>query len=355
MLKNLVRSIIIPVLLACGNLLADIEYEINDIGTLQTHSSQAIALNNDGQILGWYNIDGSSTGKHFFVRDRDGSFHDLPAKENGVGFDIDWRFLIDDGKAYGTFDGNANFAVLYMWDQHNGVVNLGALPGKEISAINNAGQVLIQSVLDNEYGVSIRRPVIWDNGKITKLKGLEGDVGIESEESYGYDMNNKGEVVGKSVVQISYKNKLYTETHAVKWVNGQAIDLHQKTQKSNISVAIAINDLDDVLIRVFTDKNNYVLYLLEGCDKAKNWGDGFGVPKINNCGYGLQKTIIVNRNRNVVTQIWVLNPKLLSDFDSIWMKVLEFISVNDNGEVIANGETIFGEKHAMFLTPVKPE
>ena len=37
------------------------------------------------QILGWYNIDGSANGKHIFVRDRDGTFHELPLRENGVG------------------------------------------------------------------------------------------------------------------------------------------------------------------------------------------------------------------------------------------------------------------------------
>lgn len=68
--------------------LGAIEYDIQDIGTLQTHSSQAIAINSQGQILGWYNIDGTPAGKRFFVRDPNGSYHGLPSKENGVGWDI---------------------------------------------------------------------------------------------------------------------------------------------------------------------------------------------------------------------------------------------------------------------------
>lgn len=98
----------------------------------------------------------------------------LPSKENGVGVEINWRYLKDDGKARGTFDGNANYSVLYVWDQKNGVIKLGNLPAKEISAINNAGQVLIASIVENENGKTILRPVIWHNGKITKLNGLDG-------------------------------------------------------------------------------------------------------------------------------------------------------------------------------------
>ena len=37
------------------------------------------------------------------------------------------------------------------------------------------------------------------------------------------------------------------------------------------------------------------------------------------------------------------------------MKIVNIISVNDKGEVIADGETIYGEKHAMFLTPIEKD
>lgn len=82
-------------------LAAEIDYDIQDIGTLQTHSSHAIAINNKGQILGWYNIDGSAQEKHFFVRDKDGEFHEIPSKTLDAGLAIDWQYLTDAEKAYG--------------------------------------------------------------------------------------------------------------------------------------------------------------------------------------------------------------------------------------------------------------
>lgn len=330
MMKTLCTSAFLLLISFSSILTADLEYEIKDIDTLQTHSSHPIAINNQGQILGWFNIDGTNNGKHFFVRNQDGSFHDVLSKENGIGNEINWRYLTNAGKAYGTFDGNKNFSVLYVWDEKSGVVKLGDLPGKEISAINDLGQVLIKSIIESVNGQSIRRPVIWHNGMITRLKGLEGELGIESEESYGFDMNNKGEVVGQSVAYLSYKNNIYKQTHATKWANGQAIDLHNTIPKTDMSYALAINDVGDILIN-------------RGHD-----------AQLNNLGYVLQDDSVwaINKSGHIV-DVFKLNSEILKDFNSIWMRITKLIDLNDNGEIVAEGETIYGEKHAMLLCPVQ--
>jgi hypothetical protein len=104
MFKKIYSLAVLSIAVISSHLSAEIEYNIQDIGTLQTHSSQAIALNNQGQILGWYNINGtSSEGNHYFVRDKDGNFSELPSKESGTNYLIDWKYLTDDGKAYGIY------------------------------------------------------------------------------------------------------------------------------------------------------------------------------------------------------------------------------------------------------------
>lgn len=349
MLKKIWYLMVMSAVVISSFLSAEIEYAIQDIGTLQTHESQAIALNNLGEVLGWYNIDGSKEGKHFFVRELDGSFHELPYKEDGTELDIDWRYLTGNGMAYGTTY-NGKLTILYKWDRHNGVVKLGNLPGKEISAINNAGQVLIESVVENENGKSIRRPVIWENGKITKLNGLEGNVGILSEESYGLDMNNMGEVVGKSVVCLNYKNNIYKQPHATKWVNGKAIDFHKTLPNTDSSTAIAINDLGDVLMKNSEDGSTYYIDKNGNIRKVANY-----LTKINNLGYAYYEGEVVDKENNFITATPFLNPKIQRNNDTIWSKIIHIIKVNDNGEIIAKAKTIYGEQHAMFLTPVKPE
>jgi uncharacterized membrane protein len=327
-----------------GFLHSEIKYDIQDIGTLQTRSSRAIAINQQGQILGWYNVDGSNKGKRFFLRERTGDFHELPLNETGQTQEINWRFLTDEGKVYGTFDGNANFAVLYLWDRHNGVTKLGNLPGKEISAINNLGQVLIKSITETENGRKIIRPVIWHNGVVTKLKGLEGDVGIESEESYGLDMNNRGEVVGSSVAYLSYKNDIYKQTHAVKWSRGQVFDLHHQVPKSLSTSASTINDLGDVIISS---------YLLRSDGEMKS-NYHYANSDATNSNYFLNEDgHFVDRQGKTFGVRAVVNSELYNNYDSIWMYLDKTLSMNDNGEIIAQGMTIYGENHIMFLVPIK--
>lgn len=343
-------------------LMAEIEYDIQDIGTLQTHSSQAIAINNQGQILGWYNIDGSQNGKHFFVRNKNGEFHEIPSKTLDAGLAIDWQFLVDNGKVYGTFAVNQATTALCVWDHVNGFVKMGVLPGKDVVAINNAGQVLIKSIVENENGKSVRRPVIWENGKITKLHGLEGDIGIESEESYGFAMNNKGEVVGQSFVYLSYKNNIFKQIHAVKWVNGYPMDLHNKIPKSIKTYGIAINDLGEILIYVGETKEYLPKYLIRNDGGITVFS--YDLNKLNNLGcvynndydYGVPVKgsgfIIKDRNGKDLCHDSSIKSKIQKDSNSIWMTINKIIKVNDNGEIIAQGETIYGEQHSMLLVPI---
>lgn len=354
MLKKICSLAVFSFVLVSRVVFAAVEYDIHDIGTLQTKASQAIALNNNGQILGWYNIDGSNTEKHFFVRNKDGVFYELPGKEPASGLAINWLYLKDEGKAYGTFDVNTATKALCVWDQRNGIVKLGVLPGKEISAINNAGQVLIKSVIENIDGKSVCRPVIWENGKLIKLNGLEGNVGILSEESYGYDMNNKGEVVGQSLTYQVYKNEVYKQFHATKWVNGQAIDLHKTVPKSANSSAIALNDSGEMLMKGAMDSFGYILYFI-GEGKIYLKGGNGSLKKITNSGCAYCECGAAHKNGNQVIAPYEITDKVKNDLDSIWVKASEIISINDKGEIIAQGETIYGEQHAMLLTPVKPK
>lgn len=362
MFKKICSLTVLSFALVSSVVFSEIEYEINDIGTLQTRSSYAIALNNQGQILGWYNIEKTSPVKQFFVRNKDGVFYELPGKEPSSGLIINWQYLTDEGKAYGTFDVNASTKSICMWDQKNGFIKLGNLPGKEVCAVNNAGQVLIKCVSESLDGKSICRPVIWQNGHITKLKGLGGDLGIESEESYGFAMNNKGEVVGQSLVSLVYKNEIYKQVHAVKWTNGQAIDLHNRVPKSIKTHAFAINDLGEVLIYVGEKKEYFPKYLVSD---QKVTAFSYDLNKLNNAGnvynsdydYGVPVKgtgfIIKDRNGKDLCSDGSVKNKIENNPNSIWITVSKIIQVNDNGEFIAQGETIYGEQHVMLLNPVK--
>lgn len=344
MIKTLCMSAFFLLTSFSNILMAEVEYIIKDIDTLQTQSSQAIAINNQGQVLGWFNVDGASDSEHFFIRDKNGGFHEIPNKTPDYKLAINWCHLNDDGKVYGTFLVNSNTTAFCSWDKYNGFIKLGILPVGEISAINDVGQVLIKYKIESENGRNIYNPITWYNGIVTALHGLEGDQGIESEESYGFDINNKGDVVGLSMVSLIYKNEIYKRQHAALWTSKQAIDLHQHVLKATSSYAFAINNEGDVLVKNSLD----CIFLIN------NDGTSIKLPndikKINK-NYVYNNRYIFNKKNDCSMTIHNLNEKIISDINSIWYNISKIISVNDSGEVIAQGETIYGESHAMLLVP----
>ena len=73
--------------------------------------------------------------------------------------------------------------------------------------------------------------------------------------------------------------------------------------------------------------------------------------KLNNAGYTYIKSKVRDKNNKTIFRLSSINNEILNNHESIWMKVIKIISVNDNGEIIAQGETIYGEYHVIFLTP----
>jgi hypothetical protein len=133
--------------------------------------------------------------------------------------------------------------------------------------------------------------------------------------------------------------------HATKWVDGHAIDLHRTVPKSSASCAIAMNDNGDILIKGETGH----LFIHEENTISRYIPEWF--QKINNTYMSGQGDVIMDKNTRMIASIGMINSKLIEDFDSIWMKVTRIISANESGATIAEGQTIFGEKHAMLIIP----
>jgi hypothetical protein len=175
-------------------------------------------------------------------------------------------------------------------------------------------------------------------------------------------MNNHGDVVGSSVVFISYKNDLYKQTHAVKWINEQAIDIHNKVPKAIKTNAIAINDIGEVLIYVGETKEYLPKYLILNDGSITVFS--YDLNKLNNVGYiyncdydyGVPVRdvhfIIQDRKGKDLFHSSSIQIKIRNDSDLIWTEKIKLIDINDNGEMIVQGRTIYGEEHIMLLVPV---
>lgn len=342
------KNLLLACLLMGTSILGAVEYDIQDIGTLQTHMSQAIDMNNAGQILGWYQVD-EKAEKRFFVRERDGSFQEIPSQ-------CEWKCLTSSGKVYGF----AKDGIAYSWDKRDGVTGLGMLPQGVIVKVNDLGQILIQSITSNEDGKKIIQPVIYKNGSIIKLRRLAGNTGIESEEAYGLDINNRGEVVGKSLVHIVYKNKIYKCFHATMWVNGEAIDLHDKMPKSKESHIFAINDSREMLVVNSSTASclvsNVDAATVPSCFTVTQKSHHNYESKITNNGLVYGDSFVIENDNGRKPQYLIrpheITTRMKNDRNSVWLEVTKLIKVNDNGEILAQGKTLYGEDHSIFLKPI---
>jgi len=215
-------------------------YTITGLGTLGDGPSQATALNNSGQVVGLFTVDGNSHafvhsggvmrdlgtlgGSHSIAFDinksgqvvggsdslmEDGSFgpthaflysegvmRDLGPLDPGTlnpGLSIA-RSINDSGQIAGYGDVNGEWrAFLYS---SNGMKDLGALGGSHSQAqsINASGQVVgLSQTASGDY-----HAFLYTGGAMRDL-GTLGPIGVNGSFSAAYDINDVGQIVGTSI------------------------------------------------------------------------------------------------------------------------------------------------------------
>lgn len=206
-------------------------YSVTDLGTLGGGgTTQAYGINEAGQVVGYSTA--ASLKYHAFLWDN-GVMTDLGTLPTGT---TSRAFgLNDNGQAVGfAFDGSAaggasNHA--FLWE--NGVMtDLFPEPAHSMAnAINDAGQVVGQHNLNH--------PFLWQNGGFIELGGFGGS------NSFGYalDINNAGQVVGSSFVNNGSDG---LSQHAFLWQDGVMTDLGALPGMPD-SRAQGINELGQVV------------------------------------------------------------------------------------------------------------
>jgi probable HAF family extracellular repeat protein len=227
-------------------------YTVTDLGTLGGSISQAISINDRGQIVGEATRPGDTVFRAF--RWQNGVMTDLgtlggPSSfANALDAAGDVAGGADTSHAYGEpycfapADGYACSAFLLR----RGVkIDLRALGGvnSEAAGLNDRQQVVGQAetgVIDPTSGYSYAHAYLWQNGAMTDL-GTLGD----GQYSGANSINADGQVVGVSTIS-SVVDPIFgsPDFHAARWESGTATDLG--TLGGNGSVAFHVNSRGQV-------------------------------------------------------------------------------------------------------------
>ena len=322
-------------------------YRITDLGTLGGSASQAIGINDNGDIVGVSLTMGDLDVRAFLQSN--GQMTPLPTL-GGDTFAIainNARRIVGDSQ---TSPGGASHG---FWSDGAGQLHdIGTLGGTTsfLFDINTAGDMVGQSdIVDPIFGDDLPRAILIRNGQTTQLGTFGGDY------SAATAINDKGQVVGYAAFPPPPDPLQAVRNHAFIWQNGVMTDLGT-LQGDTHSEAYALNENGQV---VGTSETAL------GPTHAFLWQNGTMIDlghleRITTFAAGINDAGVIVGDGFVddtTTHAWVYYEGTMHDLNDLvanvevgWL-LTSASGINNAGSIVGTG-LINGEEHAFLATPV---
>lgn len=324
------------------------KYKIYDLGTLGTDKSEALKINENGQIFGKLEDNGS---EFFFIwsSNKELQIIDLPKEIRGD------PFFNNSGQVAGNYyNNNYKCDRAFIWDNKHSYYDIGSLGGNEtrVYGFNDNWQIIgISKISETEDHI-----FLWDNGKITDLtKQFNNQFLGEWECLYPTTINNKGEIViwarqmqknnnfSSTYVSQSflYKNRKFEKLISIENSEVYCIDYDDK---GNILASITTNGRSNIYF-IGTDKKLILLFDYHG-HKIIN-----GKPQAKDELIGILKK---GKHEELYYGAGIRIKKLLEEIKPFYDVGSNQTIINDQnskGFVVGKINTIYSSCHAFLAVP----
>jgi probable HAF family extracellular repeat protein len=309
-----------------------------DLGTLGGSNSQAAAVNALGHVAGSADMPDGST--HAFLWTAATGMIDLGTLG---GLNSHAVAMNDDDQVVGNSDVENGHTHAFSWTLEGGIVDLGTFGGNDFSqaaAVNGAGQVVGRASVPD--GQANQGAFLWTAaGGLTYL----GSLGPRG--SFAVDINESGQVAGSSII---------FNTNAFLWTTSGGI-MNLGTLGNAYSVATAINNAGQI-----------VGYSPSGggiSDHAFMWTRTTGIFDLGTLGGGLSSASAVNDAGQVVGSalapggghdhafLWTAADGMI-DLGTLGGLTSEAVQVNRTGQVVGRSATADGNEHAALWEVTVP-
>jgi len=365
MIKELKLFLFALCLFASFEISAAPKYKLVDLGLQESDQSEAVAINDNGQVAGIYWMLGK---KYYFMWTEKDGIHliDLPETAS-------IKVLNNAGQIAGDYKDASGKDRGFIWEASLGFNDIDTLGGSftRVYDMNDLGQIVGESESSNISLVDGRKEIkafIWQKSSMIDLGALTGDLGVHGDRSVATSINNQGQIIGTSNFLIAHKQKfLRTKNRAVVWQNGVIEEIDRSLHLECSALATSVNNSG---LATFWH-STYGYYAVDLAEKSKIL---FSINNFN-CPFEItdEKDIFIIHTTADIPAIYIsflkgANSKeykfgeIFYDYvyfqdtfqsPTLW-KLNAFVGTSFNNKrwVAGVAENIYGEHHGVLLVPI---